>query len=151
VKPLQLTVPAEPLPGHEYRDGVPSESSPNFSADHPRGHWSAEPPPSPGDEDADHKVRGDVIRVAWDYGVLVPLWDQDGLLPEEPEWLRRALGISDALIRDLFEWGQDMNELDASGDPSETVRVELDQRARNLAGQLQRALGSRFTVGYEPW
>jgi hypothetical protein len=89
----------------------------------------------------------------WDYGVSVPLWtDGDGLLPEGPDWLRRALGLSDSLIDDLSEWGNAMEHLDASP-PLRTEHAyrDLDQRARDLVARLQQELGSRFTVKYEPW
>jgi hypothetical protein len=74
--------------------------------DFPLGaHWSAEARPGgQEDEPADYSVSGSVIRMMWDYGVRVPLWDAEGLLPEEPDWLRKALGLSDPLIEDLTRW-----------------------------------------------
>ena len=39
----------------------------------------------------DEAVSGDVIRFMWDYTVLVPLWDNGGLLRDDPEWLRGVL------------------------------------------------------------
>lgn len=117
-------------------------------------YWSAEPPPGyVGDGEPDFSVDGDVIRFMWDYGVVVPLWtDGDGLLSDEPEWLRRALGLSDLLIHDLREWGIAMNNLD--GNPAlgtESAYRDLDEQARGLVDRLQRELGSRFTVKYQPW
>ena len=87
----------------------------------------------------------------WDYGVVVPLWDAGGLLPEEPEWLRAALGLSDALIGDLTRWGHDMNVLDGAARSSRSQYEALDVRARELAARLQRELGSGFSVQYRPW
>ena len=75
----------------------------------------------------------------WDYGVRIPLRDAEGLLPEEPEWLREALGLSERLIEDLGRWGLDMNELDA--DPRRRTREAyeaLDVRGRELAHRLQQ-------------
>lgn len=104
-------------------------------------------------EDDDFTVAGDVIKFMWDYGVVVPLWtDGDGLVPEEPEWLRRALGLSDSLIEELGEWGNAMEHLDAN--PSlrtDQAYRELDQRAQGLVARLQQELESRFTVTYKPW
>ena len=96
-------------------------------------------------------MNGGVIRLMWDYGVTVPLWDAEGLLPEEPEWLRAALGLSDALIDDLTRWGNDMNALDVAALSSSSQYEALDVRARALAERLQRELSSRFSVQYRPW
>jgi hypothetical protein len=32
------------------------------------------------------------------------LWDEEGEIPNDPGWLRRELGLSDALIADLLAW-----------------------------------------------
>jgi hypothetical protein len=125
-----------------------------MTATPPSGHWSAEPhaSPSPDDDGDDDGVRGDVIRFMWDYGVSVPLWEDDGLLPDDPEWLRRELGLSDGLIRDLTDWGSAMQALDAH--PSRRTKRaydELDHQARALVEELQAELGSRLTVTYQPW
>jgi hypothetical protein len=87
----------------------------------------------------------------WDYGVRVPLWDAAGLLPEEPEWLRLALGLGDAPVNDLNGWGLDMNWLDGAQVRSKGQYDALGLRAREPADRLQRELGSRFTVQYRPW
>ena len=78
--------------------------------DYPHGaYWTAERRPSAHeDEPADYSISGPVIRLMWDYSMRIPLWDAEGLLPEEPEWLREALGLSDLLIEDLRRWGLDM-------------------------------------------
>ncbi len=99
-----------------------------------------------------YTINGDTIRFMWDYGVEVPLWSEDRLLPEEPEWLRTVLGLSDLLVRDLSEWGRAMEALDANPRlRTERAYSELDQRARELVARLQRELGSRFSVKYQPW
>jgi hypothetical protein len=36
-----------------------------------------------------------------------PLWDENGELTSDPEWLRRELGLSDAFIADLLAWVSD--------------------------------------------
>lgn len=126
---------------------------PMYVGDYLHGaHWSAERRQSMDHDAPDFTASGTVIRFMWDYGVVVPLWDGDGLVPEEPQWLRRALGLSHSLIRDLSEWGNAMQNLDANP-PLRTERAydDLDQRARALVDRLQRELGARFTVKYKPW
>jgi hypothetical protein len=116
-------------------------------------YWSAEGQAAT-DEDvpADHAVSGPLIRFMWDYGVRIPLWDAEGLLPEESEWLREVLGLSDPLIEDLTRWGCDMEALDAAPSRKTTHAYdELDVRARDLVKRLQQELGSRFSVRYQPW
>lgn len=105
----------------------------------------------------DYAVSGDVIRFMWDYGVSDPLWDQEGLLPHEPEWLHRALGLSDGLIQALTTWGQDMNTADGTpwnqrsqGEWEQAYRA-LDGRARGLVEWLRRELAPRYEVTYMPW
>ena len=122
--------------------------------DYPHGaYWSAERDDSaPEGEPTDHSVHGAVIRVMWDYGVRVPLWDEEGHLPEEPEWLRGALGLTDTLIEDLRGWGHDMLDLDAApGRRTEETYAALDVRGRELAQRLQREVGSRYRVKYHQW
>lgn len=129
------------------------EPLPRFLGDHPHGaYWSADPPPDgPEVEDVPHVPEGP-IRFSWDYGVRVPLWDDSGLLPETPAWLRDAFGLDDELIGDLTQWGHDMNELD--GEPrlrTTSAYAALDARARQLVVRLERAIGDRFAVKYRPW
>lgn len=137
------------------RDGAPSPLP--WLGDHSEGTywWSAHPldEADRGDDDAPptHVPVGP-IRFMWDYGVRVPLWDDTGLLPEEPAWLRTALGLPDDLVRDLTRWGADMDALD--GDPRlRTVQAYagLDARARALVARLERAIGDRYEVRYRPW
>ena len=93
----------------------------------------------------------------WDYSVHVPLWDAEGLLPEEPEWLRRQLGLGDKLIEALTDWGSRMNHLDGTrgGHKSdaewEQAYRDMDARARDLVEWLGRELGTRYRVVYKPW
>jgi hypothetical protein len=131
------------------------QAPPPYLGDHPHGaYWSAVPLHSDDDSDAADatSASGSVIRLMWDYGVRVPLWDAEGLLPEEPGWLRVALGLSDPLVEDLRRWGLDMEELDANQEKrTEEAYADLDRRARDLARRLQDELGSRYRVDYRPW
>lgn len=137
----------------QWVDGTTTRPAVHFG-DYPDGpYWSGER--SSGAEEhssADNAVSGDVIRLMWDYSVLVPLWDAEGLLPEEPRWLKEALGLSDSLIEALTSWGKDMNALDGAprGRTRESYEA-LDARARVLARRLQAEVGSRHTVEYRPW
>jgi len=106
-------------------------------------------------DDQDDAVAGDAIQFRWDYTVTVPLWDEDGLLPEEPEWLRRALGLSERMIERLTRWGEAMKAQDGNPHPgsleSRAVREDLRRRGRALSNELQRELGGRYPVTYRPW
>lgn len=88
---------------------------------------------------------------------LLPLWDREGLLPDETEWLREALGLSEDLIDALGAWGHDMNTADGtswkqrSKDEWEHAYRELDARARDLVERLRRELAPRYKVTYKPW
>jgi hypothetical protein len=129
-------------------------SPPVHFGDYPHGaYWSAERPSSAhDDEPANYAVSGPIIRVMWDYGVRIPLWDAEGLLPEESEWLREALGLSDPLIDDLRRWGLDMDDLDAAPSRRNEAAYEaLNVRGLELAQRLQREVGSRYSVTYDPW
>lgn len=109
-------------------------ASADASRDYPRGaYWSAERRDrAEEDQPAAFSVSGSVLRMMWDYGVRVPLWDADGLLPEEADWLRQALGLSDALIEDLTCWSGDMEGLDAVPSRRTSDAYDaLDTRARD--------------------
>ncbi len=105
------------------------------------------------DDDAfDFEVEGDVIRFMWDYGVTVPLWTGTGLVPDDPRWLRAALGLSDELIADLTAWGNAMNDLDADVSlRTPEAYADMDRRAQELVERVRRELGSRFGVVYRAW
>lgn len=125
------------------------------SGDLPDGaYWSAHPPPGyEHDDSADYTVEGETIRFMWDYGVTVPLWViGSGLVPDDKEWLRRALGLRYPLVRDLRAWGAAMDHLDANP-PLRTgeAYAELDRQARALVERVQAEVGERFTVTYHPW
>jgi hypothetical protein len=101
------------------------------------------------------EIAGDEIRLMWDYGVVVPLWDEHALLPEEPEWLRRVLHLSDVLIDELTRWGRAMEARDRqprfeSAEWREAGE-DLRRRGRDLAASVQREVGTRYRVTYQPW
>lgn len=134
------------------------KAPPPYLGDDPSGaYWSTLPAESSDEAPGDYTVSGDVIRFMWDYTVSVPLWDRGGLLPDEPEWLQEALGLSEHLVRALSAWGQDMNSADGtpwnrrSKDEWEQAYRELDARARDLVEWLRRELAPRYEVTYKPW
>lgn len=132
----------------------PDQSPPlRYFGDPYGAHWSVDPPAGFVNDDAlDFTVEGDVIKFMWDHGVVIPLWDGNGLVPEEPEWSRKALGLSVALIQDLASWGNAMEFLDAKP-PLRTEQAvrDLGQRAKELVQRLQQELAPRFSVKYKPW
>src|SRR5690606_11438212 len=116
--------------------------------------WSPVPPPGAegGDPPLPAQVAGDVIRVMWDYGVRIGLWDAEGQLPEDEAWLRDVLGLSTALIADLRRWGAEMDALDVAPErrPDEGYDA-LNARGRDLAASVQGELGETYRVTFVPW
>jgi len=90
-------------------------------------------------------VEGTRLRIMWDEGAG-PLWGEEGLLPDDPDWLREALGVSDALIADLLAWVRDMDEARDRGQS----QALLNPRALQLADRLQTEVGSRFRIRFRP-
>ena len=128
------------------------ERPPPYFGDYPHGaYWSAvtREGTNVSDEDEDYTVAGSHLGIMWDEEAG-PLWASDGLLPDDPEWLRRALGLSDSLVADLLTWLSDMTALHrglpvaARGDRMR----RLDQRGRELAERLQTEVGNRYSVWY---
>ena len=89
----------------------------------------------------DLTVEGTRLRIMWDEGAG-PLWGDEGLLPDDPAWLRQALGLSDALVSDLRDWVHDMDTAHGYGQSP----PQLDARRVQLAERLQAEVGSRFRV-----
>lgn len=112
-------------------------------------YWSAERDHEDDDEPVDYAVAGTSLTFSWDFGVTVPLWDDEGLLPDNPEWLRTALGLSVELIRDLDRWGRDMLQVD-EGKPPHSQSESMDTRAQTLVERLRQELAGRFFVTYRP-
>jgi hypothetical protein len=91
------------------------KAPPPYLGDYPVGaYWSARPAESSDEPSEDYIVSGDAIRFMWDYGVSGPFWDREGLLPHEPEWPHKALGLSEDLIQALTAWGVHMNSADGT-------------------------------------
>lgn len=132
----------------ESRDDPP----PPYFGNYPDGpYWSAVPIGEERDvEDEDYTVEGSRLQLMWDEGGG-PLWGIEGLLPDHPPWLQRALGLSDGLIADLIAWRDDMNDFNwGSHQDWMADQKVLDQRAETLVERLRIELGSRFEVRYQP-
>ena len=122
------------------------------------GYWSTHDSETLPEEAADHIVSGTEIRFIWDYGVTVPLWDAEGLLPDDSAWLQEALGLSDELVMALTAWGSEMCRVDdqpwereLSPQQWEIAYGALNDRAKDLVVRLRRELTSPFAVRYKPW
>lgn len=128
---------------------------PPYFGDYPDGsYWSAVPSGEERDVEEDYTVEGTDLRLMWDEGGG-PLWGIEGLLPDDPTWLRRALGLSEGLIADLIAWRDDMNDfnwaLQGRSRSHEDWLAEqkiMDQRAGGLVERLQAELENRFEVRY---
>lgn len=128
------------------------EPPPLYFGDYPHGaYWSAVVPEGDDDEEEDYSVEGPEVRVMWDESAG-PLWDERGLLPDDPAWLKRALSLSDSLVADLLAWLSDMSSLHfGSTVEGWPVRAEkLDERGRDLAVRVQAEVGSQYVVRYRP-
>ena len=123
------------------------DTPPPFFGDYPHGaYWSAFRQDGSVDDDAeaeDFTVEGTRLRIMWDEGAG-PLWVDEGLLPDDPEWLRQALGLSESLIRDLLAWVRGMDEARERGQS----QAPLHHRALQLTERLQAEVGSRFRVRF---
>ncbi|MEV5001704.1 hypothetical protein [Nocardioides sp. LML1-1-1.1] len=130
-----------------------------MSARRPRrertGEWFAELPEGfeGVESEEDFTLESHDLRFMWDYGVVVPLWvSGQGLVPDDKEWLRRALGLRYPLVSDLRASGEAMEMLDANpGMRTDQAYAELDRRARTLVERVREELGPDFTVTYVPW
>ncbi len=129
------------------RDGPP----PLHFGDYPHGtYWSADTCPDDVDEE-NYEVSGTVIRFMPDDTVTVPLWDAEGLLPEEPTWLNQALGLSAELVGDIAAWGEDWNAAGSGGQrfthkEHRERQQRLDAEAEALVERLRAELPPGFTV-----
>ena len=104
--------------------------------------WYAFPPPGH-TEDAEGErepapVEGPEIRMMGEWGVTTPLWDANGPLDEDPDYLSRELGISQQLIADLAAWGE---AWETDLDPA-----EHNEQGRRLFARLQAEINPRFRV-----
>jgi hypothetical protein len=82
--------------------------------------------------------------------VTVPLWNQDGLLPDDPEWLQQELCLSQELIRDLAAWARDWDQPPSRVDSEVAAWIERlpERRAEGhrLFGRLRTEVSPRFTL-----
>lgn len=68
-----------------------------------------------------------------DYGVLIPLWDELGLLSEDEDEIAGMLGLSPALIADLMRWQEDWENRADSYDAQAHI-----ERGGNLLDRVRR-------------
>lgn len=125
-----------------------------YFGDYPDGaYWSAVRPEGNKDKvvsDEEYfSYEGSSLRIMWDEDAG-PLWGDGGVLSEDAEWMRRALGLSDALIDDLLAWKRDMTalHLGPTVDDWRGQGRRLDGRGRALAERLKDEAGPRFRVWY---
>lgn len=136
--------------GHE-ETGRPSP----YFGDHPDGaYWSAIRPEGAQaravSDEEEYSYEGADLRIMWDEDAG-PLWGDEGLLREDAQWMRRALGLSDTLISDLLTWKRDMTALHFGRPPVDDwgeQKRHLDDRGQALAERLKAAVGNRFRVWY---
>ena len=125
------------------------DAPPPYFRDYPHGaYWSAlhrDRSVEDDDEAGDFTVEGTKLRIMWGEGAG-PLWGDEGLLPDDPEWLRQALGLSDSLIAELLAWVRDMDAARERGQ----AQAPLDHQRLQLAERLQTEVGSRFRVNFHP-
>lgn len=122
--------------------------SPYFG-DYPNGRYISAfaPPGAPSPDDDDFEAAG-VIRFRMpEEEVNFPLWDDNGLLPDDPELLESGLGLSAALVADLKTWGAEWNDRRSQACPDFTVRRErLREKADVLIDRMRRELHEGLQV-----
>ncbi len=121
---------------------MPTREPPSPHFGDPSGpHWSAFPPPGREDVDDEPLEIDGVLRFRMpEDEVDFPLWDDQGLLPEEPEILHEQLGLSLGLVADLMDWGRAWNAADR-GEAGDRDRAELMSQAALLVDRLCSELG----------
>ena len=90
--------------------------------------WQAAPPPG-ADPHAEEWSIGQEIRLMHDVGGGLPLWDENGRLPEEAEFVHGFLGLSAQLVADLTSWS----------DAVECGQLHQGMGSKNLSSALTRA------------
>jgi hypothetical protein len=86
--------------------------------------------------------------------VAVPLWDDEGLLPEDPLWLNTVLGLSLELVADIVGWSEDWNASGAGGQrfanrQHQEQQRRLDAEARALVERIRSQPSPGLTVVLE--
>ena len=97
-----------------------------------------------------------VVQLMYDYGATTPLWDEGGLLPEDPDWLHTALGISAATVEAVTSWGTRAERIfnDRSGLSRAEERAEADRlraEGEELAERIRAELRPGPVLEYRPW
>ena len=97
-----------------------------------------------------------VVQLMYDYGATTPLWDDQGLLSEDPGWLHSALGISAATVEAVTDWGMrherilnDRSGLTVPEEQAELARLRVVGEA--LAESVRAELRPGLTLEYRPW
>ena len=126
------------------------EAPPPSLGNYPHGlYWSAFAPEGEQtiDEDEEDIAEGSDLRIMWDEGAG-PLWGSGGLLPYDPDWLQRALGLSQSLVADLFTWLGDMTALHRGAAVDDWLErlQQLDERKLELVERLRTEVGNRYRV-----
>jgi len=85
--------------------------------------------------DEDIHVAGPTIAFYWDGGCAAPLWDVEGNLPDDPDWLARELGLNRDLITDLETWTADRYQR-----PAGPSTAEEDEKEHRLLLRIQEQL-----------
>jgi hypothetical protein len=85
---------------------------------------------------------GSVIRLMGEETVDIPLWDEHGLLFDEPEEVVRELGVSQDLAADLKAWGVAWQ--------TRVDQATHDAEAARLVRRLGEEVGHRYEFLYHP-
>jgi len=72
-----------------------------------------------------------VIRVMTDYGVDVPLWDDDGHLGNDPAEIADELAVSSQLLAELRDWQREWEDMH----PTRWLRGRLFDFGHRRRGQ----------------
>jgi hypothetical protein len=76
--------------------------------------------------------------------------DENGLLPDDPEWLRQELGLSHELIEDLVAWARDWDQPPSRVESDVVAWIErMPERkaeGRRLFEQLKAEISPQFTL-----
>lgn len=104
------------------------------------------------DDDDDYwepPAEGSALRVMWDE-TAGPMWGDEGLLPEEPEWLRTALGLTESVVTALGNWMSDMTafRFGPRTEDWQARQQQLNERGDELAKRVQEEVGPRYRVRY---
>ena len=82
-----------------------------------------------------------MIRFSWVHDAWPdPLWEAGSVLPQDANWLRQALGVSEVLIRELRAWAEARDALEPTGLAHGQTVSALDAQADNLVSRLRAEL-----------